>query len=218
MAFGLPTDPRGQRLFFLGFLGIAAAGGYWSGVFEPKRLEIHELRVRLDTVDSLNRLAKIEISKGNTKQINATTDRSRADLTTLRTLVPDGAEVSALIDQISNSARRANLDIGTVEPLPVVEGELFDTHRYRMRLTGPYHDIAVVLANIGSLPRIVTPVNLSLALPPTLNAKVPPGKQPLIATFELQTAVVRTAPPKQKPKPKRAAAPAPASPAKGGGA
>jgi len=87
-----------------------------------------------------------------------------------------------------------------------------------MRLTGPYHDIAVVLANIGSLPRIVTPVNLSLALPPTLNAKVPPGKQPLIATFELQTAVVRTAPPKQKPKPKRAAAPAPASPAKGGGA
>lgn len=218
MAFGLPTDPRGQRLFFLGFLGIAAAGGYWYGVFEPKRLEIHELRVRLDTVDSLNRLAKIEISKGNTKQINATTDRSRADLATLRTLVPDGAEVSALIDQISNSARRANLDIGTVEPLPVVEGELFDTHRYRMRLTGPYHDIAVVLANIGSLPRIVTPVNLSLALPPTLNAKVPPGKQPLIATFELQTAVVRTAPPKQKPRPKRAAAPASASPAKGGGA
>ncbi len=210
MAFGLPTDPRGQRLFFIGFLGIAAAGGYWYGLFEPKRVEIHEIRVRLDTVDSLNKLAKAEIAKGNTKEINATTDRSRADLAKLRTLVPVGAEVSALIDQISNSARRANLDIGTVEPMPVIEGELFDTHRYRMRLTGPYHDIATVLANIGSLPRIVSPVNLQLTIPtlgPTV--KVVPGKQTLVATFELQTAVVRTAPPKAKPKPKRAAAGAP---------
>ncbi len=218
MALGLPTDPRGQRLFFLGFLGVAAAAGYWYGIFEPKRLEIHDLRARLDTVDSLNRLAKAEIAKGNTKQITANTDRSRADLATLRTLVPVGAEVSALIDQISNSARRANLDIGTVEPLPVVEGELFDTHRYRMRLTGPYHDIAAVLANIGSLPRIVSPVNLMLALPTGATAaKVTPGKQTLVATFELQTAVVRTAPPKAKPKPKRASRPD-AGAAKDGGA
>jgi type IV pilus assembly protein PilO len=218
MALGIPTDPRGQRLFFVGFIGIAGALGYWYGIFETKRVEIHELRVRLDTVDSLNRMAKAVIAKGNTKEINATTERSRADLAQLRTLVPVGAEVSALIDQISNSARRANLDIGTVEPLPVIEGELFDTHRYRMRLTGPYHDIATVLAYIGSLPRIVSPVNLQLAIPTAANAKVTPGKQTLVATFELQTAVVRTAPPKQKPKPKRAAAPAAADAAKAGDA
>ena len=217
MAFGIPTDPRGQRLFFIGFLGVAAAGGYWYGIFESKRTEIHELRTRLDTVDSLNKLAKAEIAKGNTKEINATTERSRADLAKLRTLVPVGAEVSALIDQISNSARRANLDIGTVEPLPVIEGELFDTHRYRMRLTGPYHDIATVLANIGSLPRIVSPVNLQLAIPATASTKVTPGKQTLVATFELQTAVVRTAPPKPKPKPKRAVVAAAADEKKPGG-
>ncbi|MCX5763655.1 MAG: type 4a pilus biogenesis protein PilO [Gemmatimonadetes bacterium] len=216
MALALPTDPRGQRLFVLGFLGVAVAGGYWYTVFEPKRLEIQALRARIVVVEGVNTVAKTEIAKGNSKQVDAATARSRADLATLRTLVPDGAEVSALIDQISNSARRANLDIGTVEPLPVVEGELFDTHRYRMRLTGPYHDLAAVLANIGSLPRIVAPVNLHLTVQNTATTKVTRGKQNLDAIFELQTAVVRTAPPKPKPKPKTAAPAAKVAKAGGG--
>lgn len=217
MAFGIPTDERGQKLFFLGFLGVAGAIGYWYGMFETKRVDMVEIRARLDTVDSLNKLAKAQIAKGNTKEINATTERSRNDLARLRVLVPAGAEVSALIDQISNSARRVNLEIGPVDPEPVIEGELFDTHRYRMKLTGSYHDIAAVLANVGSLGRIVAPVNLQLVIPPSAQVtKQSPGKQTVVATFMIQTAVVRTAPPKVKVKPKRAPGAPAAAKAEGG--
>ena len=65
-----------------------------------------------------------------------------------------------------------------------------------------------ILTNIGSLDRIVAPINLSLVLPQggAPGVRIPAGRQPLTATFEIQTYVVRTAPPKAKPAPKKAAA------------
>jgi len=111
----------------------------------------------------------------------------------MRTLVPAANEVSNLIDQVSTAARRAHLDVGNLEPEPVIEGQLFDTYRYRMRMFGTYHDIGQMLANIGSLNRIVTAINLQLTLPQG-GPPSPAGKQMLQSSFEIQTYVVRTAP------------------------
>ena len=41
----------------------------------------------------------------------------------MRRLVPTGNEVPALLEQVSNAARRAGLDISSVEPQPVIAGE-----------------------------------------------------------------------------------------------
>jgi len=129
--------------------------------------------------------------------------------------VPAANEVSSLIDQVSTAARRARLDIGTLEPEPPIEGELFDTYRYRMKVTGSYHDIGQMLTNIGSLNRIVTAINLQLVLPQG-GPGSPPGKQLLSSTFEIQTYVVRTAPKKGAKKPSPNAAAAAAAAAAGG--
>jgi type IV pilus assembly protein PilO len=106
--------------------------------------------------------------------------------------VPAANEVYSLIDQVSSAARRANLDVGALEPEPPIDGELFDTFRYRMKICGSYNDLAQMLTNIGSLNRIVTSINLQLTLPQ--GCAVKPGKQVLSSAFEIQTYVVRTAP------------------------
>ena len=96
---------------------------------------------------------------------------------------------------MSTAARRARLDIGTLEPEPPIEGELFDTYRYRLKMCGAYNDIGQMLTNIGSLNRIVTAINLQLTLPQGCPDS-PPGKQLLSSSFEIQMYVVRTAPKK----------------------
>jgi type IV pilus assembly protein PilO len=116
----------------------------------------------------------------------------------MRQLVPTGNELPALLEQVSTAARREGLDISTVEPQPVVEGDQFDTYRYKIAVTGGYHALGEFLSNVGSLTRIVAPINLTLA--PATNPNVtavklrPAGTAAIESKFEIQTYVVRTAP------------------------
>ena len=100
--------------------------------------------------------------------------------------------------QVSTAARREGLDISSVEPQPVVQGDQFDTYRYMVSVTGGYHALGEFLTNVGSLTRIVAPVNLSLGLASNRNAsavqRAPAGTAAVESKFEIQTYVIRSAP------------------------
>jgi type IV pilus assembly protein PilO len=189
----LPTKQRDQIMVLITLLAVGVVGLFWYFVYDPKSIDLDKLAAHVDTLDQQNQQAKSELAKGTIEQIREQARASRENLDLMRTLVPAANEVSNLIDQVSTAARRARLDIGTLEPEPVIEGELFDTYRYRMRMNGAYNDVAQMLTNIGSLNRIVSSINLQLVLPQG-NPISPPGKQLLGSTFEIQTYVVRTAP------------------------
>ena len=75
----------------------------------------------------------------------------------------------------------------------MISGDVFDTYRYKIGVTGSYHRIAQFLSNIGSLTRIVAPMNLSV-LPSGRDARtyrVRPGEALLDASFEIQTYVAK---------------------------
>jgi len=82
-----------------------------------------------------------------------------------------------------------------------VQGETFDTYKYKVSVTGPYHALGEFLTNVGSLTRIVTPVNLTLNLSTNKQANAvklaPEGTAAIESRFEIQTYVIRTAPPAQ---------------------
>jgi type IV pilus assembly protein PilO len=205
----LPTKQRDQIMVLVTILAVGLVGLFWYFVYDPKSGEIDKLAAHVDTLDDWSQKAKSELAKGTIEQIREQARASRENLDLMRTLVPAANEVSMLIDQVSTAARRARLDIGTLEPEPPIEGELFDTYRYRMRLNGSYHDIGQMLTNIGSLNRIVTSLNLQLNMPQG-NLASPAGRQLLASSFEIQTYVVRTSP---KKGPKKPAAATPGAPA-----
>jgi Tfp pilus assembly protein PilO len=77
-----------------------------------------------------------------------------------------------------------------------------------MAVTGSYHRIGRFLSNVGSLTRIIAPMNLSL-LPTARDQRtlrIRPGEAVLDASFEIQTYVAKTSAP---------ATPAAAAPARG---
>jgi type IV pilus assembly protein PilO len=194
----LPTSQRDQAMLAVCILAVVGAGAYWYFVDSPKRVELAKLAAHVDTLDQLNQKARSQLARGSVARFKQEAESLRANLEVLRTLVPAANEVPALINQVSTAARRVRLELGGIDPEPVIEGDLFDTHRYRVKLTGSYHEIGEVLANIGSLSRIVAPMNLQLTLP-SGTVKAVPGKQALAATFQIQTYVVRTAPKGQPP-------------------
>jgi type IV pilus assembly protein PilO len=177
-------------------VALALVAAYWNFVYNPKAIELAALSGRVDTLETNNAKAKAEASKGNAEKLKVEAEQFARDLEVMRQLVPTGNEVPALLEQVSTAARRAGLDLATVQPEPVIEGQQFDTYRYKLAVTGGYHAVAEFLANVGSLTRIVAPVNLSLAPAsnPNMDAvrRRPTGASAIDTRFEIQTYVART--------------------------
>jgi type IV pilus assembly protein PilO len=180
-------------------LSVLLAGAYWNWVWSPKDQALTALSARVDTLEARNDTARADIARGTVAELQAEAERLARDLEVMRRLVPVTHELPALLEQVSTAARREGLDLSSVEPQPVVEGELFDTYRYKIVVTGGFHALGEFLSNVGSLTRIVAPINLQLA--PASNREIiavkraPEGTAAIDSRFEIQTYVIRTAPP-----------------------
>lgn len=196
MAFP-PKTRREQAMVLVVVVAAMLASSYWNFVYKPRSDELTELRTRVDTIEVRNTAARAQAAEGKGERLTAEADQFARDLEVMRQLVPTGNEVPALLEQVSTAARRAGLDISSVQPSPVVEGSQFDTYRYQISVTGGYHAVAEFLANVGSLTRIMAPVNLSLAVTGNQNldavTRRPAGSSALDTKFEIQTYVAKTA-------------------------
>ena len=194
MAFP-PKSQREQAMLLVSIVALALVGLYWTYVYSPKGTEIVTMTERVDTLESRNQRARAELKTGNVEALKAEAARHARDLEVMRQLVPTGNEVPALLEQVSTAARRVGLDLATVQPEPVIEGDQFDTYRYKITVTGGYHNVAEFLTNVGSLTRIIAPVNLALT-PATSSVSGarsrPMGGSALDTKFEIQTYVAKT--------------------------
>ncbi|MFN8581756.1 MAG: type 4a pilus biogenesis protein PilO [Gemmatimonadaceae bacterium] len=188
----LPKNQRDQAMTLVSIIGLALIGLYWVYVFSPKSEELATVQMRVDSLEAKNAAAKKEMATGSVEKVKSEAARYEKDLDVMRQLVPTGNEVPALLEQVSTAARRVGLDIATVEPEAVVEGEQFDTYRYKLAVSGGYHAVGEFLTNVGSLTRIVAPVNVSLANSSQRNQKA--ARDDLDAHFEVQTYVSKSAP------------------------
>jgi len=186
----LPQNPRDQKLLVLALAMVGVAAVYQQMYWTPKNQDLTMLSARLDTLDSLNRVAKADVAKGSATKMKQEAEEYSRELSVLRHLVPTQNEVPSLLESISTAARRAGLELADVQPDGVVNGDQFDTYRYRLGVTGPYHQVAAFLSNVGSLSRIIAPINLSVA-PTTRTGEIKPKKleQFLDARFQVQTYV-----------------------------
>jgi type IV pilus assembly protein PilO len=191
----LPQNPRDRNMVVIGLLAIVLAVVYQQLVWSPKNDELRVAAVRLDTLDSLNRMAKIEVAKGSATKLKAEANAYSRELEVLRGLVPTENEVPSLLESVSSAARRAGLELSDVQPDAVVNGTQYDTYRYKLGVTGPYHQVAEFLTNVGTLPRIVSPINLSLTPSGRVGeTKQKKNEQLLDAHFLIQTYVAHAAP------------------------
>lgn len=193
----LPKTKRDQAMMLVTVISLALVGVYYQYVWTPKGNALITMRERVDTLESRNTRARREMATGSIDALKEQALAAQRDLDIMRQLVPTSNEVPALLEQVSTAARRAGLDLAGVEPQPVIEGDQFDTHKYKVTLMASYHQLAEFLTNVGGLTRIVAPVNLTLA--PSTNQTVQKRMRVdgalIDSKFEIQTYVAKTAPP-----------------------
>ena len=67
-----------------------------------------------------------------------------------------------VIVPLDDLAAKVGLDISDVQPLPQMPGDQYDAYKYRMSVKGTYQEIGDFLTNVGTLQRIVAPINVLL--------------------------------------------------------
>lgn len=188
-----PTSQRDQAMLLVSILAFAGVFLYWYFLHQPKAVQLAEVTAHIEALDASNGRAKAMLARGSVDSLDQEKAQLDENLRVMRSLIPTGNEVPALLDQILAAARRNNLELGDFAPSETVNGTTFDTYGFRLSLRGTYHEIGEVLAGIASLRRIIVPVNLSLAPATETGRRLPPaGEQLLNATFNVQTYVVRT--------------------------
>jgi type IV pilus assembly protein PilO len=181
----------------IGVVALLLVAAYWYLLYKPKAAELAVTQAHVDSLDKRNQQARADIAQGSLQKLRAQSAEYDQSLRVMRQLVPRSNEVPALLEDISTAARRVGLDLATVEPMPVLPGEQFDTYRYKLAVTGGYHPVGQFLSNVGSLNRIIAPVTLGIKLHPQgsqTKARMKNGESLIDTEFQVQTYVARTTP------------------------
>ncbi len=194
----LPQSQRDQIKVLIGFAAVALAVAYYVYPYTSRENQIAADTERVAQLQDANQKAAREFAAGSIDELRTQAAENRSTLTVMRRLVPTANEVPALLEEVSTAARRTGLDVGGVTPEPVIPGEKYDTYRYTVTIIGGYHQFGAFLANVGSLARIVAPVNFSIiaTAPGKVAAVKTADKNALASTITLQTYVERTTPAK----------------------
>ncbi|HEX2717470.1 MAG TPA: type 4a pilus biogenesis protein PilO [Gemmatimonadaceae bacterium] len=186
---------RDKMFALLIAVALAAIYGFYAYRWQPVNEELANIQKHVDTLDVLNRQAQLKIAQGSEKKLLQEAQRYQTTLTVMRQLVPTANEVPTLLEQVSTAARRVGLDVNDIQPQPVTGGEQFDTYRYTLRVYGDFHALAEFFTNVGSLTRIIAPVNMKLQMPANAEyaKKLRRRKDDAIiqAQFDIQTYVAK---------------------------
>ena len=197
MAIGANMTKDEQKWVAIGALAVALLGVYWYFLYRPKAAEMTVTAAHVDSLDKKNQQAKADIAQGSLQKLKAQSTEYEQSLKIMRQLVPRSNEVPALLEDISTAARRVGLDLASVEPMPVLPGEQFDTYRYKLGVIGGYHPVGQFLSNVGSLNRIIAPVTMAIKVHPVADktkARIKKGESLIDTEFQVQTYVARSTP------------------------
>jgi type IV pilus assembly protein PilO len=185
-------------LVAVAFIGLIVA--YWMIPHAAKTEELAVLSSRIEAMERVNQRARADLASGGIGELQLEAEEYARMSTALRQLVPQHNEVATLLDQVAVAARREGLELGGILPEATIPGPEFDTHRFKVSIAGGYHAVSRFLANVGSMPRIVTTVDVIFRdrdASGAASAPQDPRTQTVArvaASFEIRTYVARTEP------------------------
>ena len=181
-------DPQQRNKLILGIAivaGVLYLGN--SYVYSPRAAEVAQLQERLDSLEMKNRLARSLMESEGRSEVERKLALYREQLTRVEGLIPSSEELPDLLDAISMEAQRSGVDLALIQPVGAVAEAYYTRRTYDLAVRGTYHEIGAFLADIGSLPRIITPINLRMTVAQQPEDDSPPE---LEARFSIETYVL----------------------------
>ena len=186
---GLPKDPAGQKRFLMGALPLLLAGVYFQFVHKTTVTEITSLSDRYEELQTKNEIARTRSNPETIKNLQQKLALYEQHMKRLEQLIPLREQVPELLYNVTERAQESGVDHALIKPEGEEPGEFYTQQTYAMQVIGGYHSIGRFLAQIGSLPRIITPTQVNIVLPSNAQANRAQGLR-LQADFKIQTYII----------------------------
>ncbi len=181
-------DPQTRNKLLLALLALGGVGYFgYEYAYRPRAEEISAMEARLEGLELRNRTVRQLVESQGRGEVERQLRLSREQLTRVENLIPSSEELPDLLDAISAEAQRSGVELTLIQPAGASQEEFYTRRTYELAVVGSYHQIGEFLTRVGSLPRIVTPVNLNV----TLQEEETRGGTPrLEAKFAIETYVL----------------------------
>lgn len=185
MALELPKDPAKRNRLFLGVIALVLLGAYWYFLHTGYAEEVETMERRVEQIEARNAQARARAPQS--RELEERLVQFERHIVRLEQLVPRSEEVPQLLDQIHQRAEQVGVEIARFAPGPTTTGDHYNQRVFQMTVLGSYHNIGQFLAEVGSLPRIITATDLTLT---TNNVRAGTMGPTLEAAFRIQTYVL----------------------------
>lgn len=194
----LEGPQRKQLLYGALVLGLLAFG-FYDQLYTKGTADIAALETRLESLNTVNARSRA-ITRGAQGEVDQQLALYRQQLEVAEGLIPSAEELPNLLDAISAEATRTGVELTLIQPVGATEETYYTRRVYDLAVVGQYHQIGEFLSRVASLPRIVTPTNLTVA-PRAVPAQAAAaqgtttaGPVPLEARFSIETYVIPSTP------------------------
>lgn len=183
----MPKNPDQQKKLLAGLVPLLMLFGYYQFVHTKRSTEIEKLETELETLETGNAAAKVLAGQGgpDLQQRLAVLEQH---MTRLEELIPNREEVADLLHSMGVRAQSTGVELTRMKPEVEEQGTYYTKQTYEIGIKGTYHRVGEYLAEVGSLPRIVTPIEFKLQS--NTNETDRSGLPLLSANFRIVTYIV----------------------------
>src|SRR5262245_9445783 len=154
------------------FAAVARRGGFTITIHIPKRPRLAKFRVRIAQCRRRGDAGGKSGARGSGEALRQKVEEYQSAVRVMRRLVPAAAEVPNLIDDVSTKAKLRGVGLVAWTPLGTDNGSPFQTAKYKWGVVGHFDQIGEFLTDIGSLPRIMVPYDVSIGFATGVAQKV----------------------------------------------
>lgn len=184
-ALGLPDDPAQQKRLLIGLLPLLLVFAYWYFLHGDYVQEVADMQQRVERLHTANATARARSTQS--RQLEERLSQFERHIDRLEELVPRSEEVSQILNQINQRAEQVGVEVAVFRPGESSAGTHYSRRSFELTVYGTYHNVGRLLADIGSLPRIMTPMDLELF---PRNQRGRSGGQEVEASFNIVTYVL----------------------------
>lgn len=161
-----PKDKINQWLILV--LLIVGGGGYyfWDSVYLPMTEEIRTLK---EEEDKLQRdLTKVKSQVQRMAKLREELLVAKAEFAKLQEMFPDQEQIPSRLQDLTSVTRRSGTTTTRFQPLPAVQKEYYTENKYKLNITGSYHAIGEMFAELANFRYPTSVQKLALEVSPKL--------------------------------------------------
>ena len=168
--------PLWQKVVMLGVIWLVLGGVFYYFLYSDKLVERNTLSAKLEGLK--NESAKKQKLAADLPRFRKEKEELDSQLKMALEQLPNEKEIANLLENISDSARGARLDILTFKPGKEVPKGFYAEVPIDMKIEGDYNSLISFFEKVAGLPRIVNMSNLNIS-----GGKEVKGEIVLSATF-----------------------------------